>query len=806
MLVITVLLVLLGSNAFAVMERDNWPWEVELKCRHDEEMKAKLGKILWFMNLGPTGIRARIYPDKPKYLVVKFVFQDSLSPAAGKIEIEDVIVGANGKRFVTNHIFGRQGPAAKAGWSGPLMELAHHIEDSQGEKGELELIVWPKGDQSKEKKVMIKLKPVGRFAKTFPYDCPRSDKMLEQLCDFIAQEYQSGRPSFKGRGIHCKTHQLLALMASGLPKYQPLIQKEVSRYASKTYDPHGGGFQCWNWGFDGIVMGEYYLLYKDESLRPAMRSLAKAMPDGSHNRSGIYTHRSFTRIYRDGAQPYAAIAAISGLNMLGMSLFKAAGLEYSEELYQNIHQHYLNSAHETHVGIAYCFANADRFNPKELSLRYEKSTAFIKLKDPKKGLSGKGPGYVCPTGMKDIGAYEILWPRKEVPEVGGLPRWTPGGNVSTDWVAAEAGTNILTEMVNGLRMVKRNPPGYKQAPEPTQPYDTRKGSGHLSPEGIGALAHLIGNSDKKSWQYLGMHCANTCALSPYAAFDGHGSSNLGAFWSILGAARSNNATMLRSYFDYMKTFIILAETHNGGMILQPWGRDRPGCNQDTWNDARLLTTATAAILLSLPKKRLQITGAGSPDIGTAGGSPSTTRSKGNNLVAVLTGMKRKQNANSSTSEPENAKPAANSQAAGPEAASPQGKKAAAPAKGTALTSDVMAQWQARFVKKLDALAKNGRRLVIDVSGQKYLVRGANNSSLIVSLQNNELSMPWNWLSGEHRAKLAKAAATDEDIEALLVAAVLHVVEGRNEEAATLFARAALRDAKAVADVKASLGL
>ncbi len=94
-----ILLFLLGQNAFAVMERGDYPWDTKLRSFYDQEMTSKFAEIPWLLNLGPTGIRARIYKDKPKHLVVKYVFQDAKSPAKGKVQIEDVIVGANGKKF-----------------------------------------------------------------------------------------------------------------------------------------------------------------------------------------------------------------------------------------------------------------------------------------------------------------------------------------------------------------------------------------------------------------------------------------------------------------------------------------------------------------------------------------------------------------------------------------------------------------------------------------------------------------------------------------------------------------------------------
>jgi len=593
-----VMIVVAMPHAAAIFEKEGYPWNVDLRSFYDEELKQALPDGNWLLNLGPTGIRARIYPERPNLLVVKYVFQDALSPAKGKVAIDDVIAGANGKKFTTAHRFGRN-LRGGGGWDGPMMELAGHIEDSQGSPdGILQLILWPKGNAGQEKTVSIPLRKVGRFAPTFPYDCPRSKRMLEELCDFLVADYMSAnwkKPMSFGGMSYGRAHSMLALMASGNPKYEPVIMREMSGYAGRRFDPEGGGFQTWVWGFDGIVLGEYYLLTKDARVVPAMQSLAEVMPQGCQAGNGIYTHRSYPTIIRSGAKPYAAIAAISGLNMIAMSLFKKAGLPYDEDLYQNIHQHYLNSTSPTSVDIAYAFKNADHLNPPAI----QSTHAVIKVKDPSKGLSGRGPGYICPTGMKGIGDFEIVWPTRDD------PRWKP-----TEWVAAEAATNSVTELSEpGLRQVNRHHPQYRGMPEPSGPFRTSKSGGHLAPVGMGALAHLIGNEDQPTWQFLGRHAANTCALGPGNAFDGHAASNLHAFWSILGASRSDNPAMLQSYFAAMKTFLILSETHNGGLILQPWGRDRANCNSDVGYGPRTLTTATGAILLALGERRLQITGA-----------------------------------------------------------------------------------------------------------------------------------------------------------------------------------------------------
>ncbi len=586
----------MGSSS-AIMERGDYPWTTTLRSFYDQEMTKELGDVRWLLNLGPTGIRARIYPDKPDELVVKYVFQDARSPAKGLINIGDIIIGANGKKFKTSHRFGRN-LSGGGGWDGPMLELAGHLEDSQGKDGKLELIIHPGGSKTTQETVALQLRPVGRFAPTFPYNCERSSMMLEELCDFMVMDYESSNwkkaNAFYG-GPHGHAHQLLALMGSGIPKYDRLVKENMSKYHGKRYDPAGGGFAMWGWGFDAIVMGEYYLLTQDRKLKPAMESLALAMPQGCHNGDGIYTHRSQINLRVTGRKPYASIAAISGLQMVGMSLFREAELPFDERLYSNIHQHYLNSTSPEAVNIAYAFGNADRLNNADISHRH----AIIQLVDHKQGLSGRGPGYICPTGMDGIGEYEVVWPTKAD------PRWKP-----LDWLEKEAGTNILTEHKgDGLRRVDRNSPRYKVAPEPTKAYKTSKTGTHLAPVGMGAVAHLIG-SQPESWQHLGNHAANTCVIGPGNGFDGHAASNLHGFWSVVGAARSDQPKKLREYFDYMKTFLILSETHNGGLILQPWGRDRPNCNSDISYGPRTLPTATGAILLGLGKQKLRITGSG----------------------------------------------------------------------------------------------------------------------------------------------------------------------------------------------------
>lgn len=580
-------------NGYAVVEGPNGgPWNVSLateKHPYEKALHQAFPKGAFFFNLGPTGLRARIYPEKPSHLVVKFIFQDDKSPAAGKVEVEDVIVGANEKRFQKEYYFGRE--PTKSGEHGPLTELAELIEDSQGDDGKLHLILWPKGKEKDERIVTLQLKKTGRFSQTYPYNCPRSEKMLKQLCDAIAVSGVNGRPHEHG-------HSLLALMASGYPEYESIIKKEITKYTSSTEKKQLGSWSTWRNGYDGIILGEYYLLYKDESVIPIMKLKADAYNDAMlFGDSGRYSHHPYPIYAKEARRPYASMAAVAGLSMVSMSLFKTAGLYYHEPTYQAIHHRYLAAARPKGVGISYSFPEY------KVPDEYDYKFVVVKVKDPKKGLSGKGPGYECPTGMKDLGAYTIAWPLKS--------DWDYKRNLSdSSWIENEKETNVVIEYGDGFRRIQRNHPKYKDylPKEPTEPYPMATTQCGGAPIGLGALAHAIGNTADKSWSYLTDHCANTAALSAGVAFNAHASTHLSTFWTVLGAARAE-PKLARAFLDEMKTFLIISETHYGEMIVQPWMRDRGGITSDCAYGPISLPTATAAILLSLGKKRLQITGA-----------------------------------------------------------------------------------------------------------------------------------------------------------------------------------------------------
>lgn len=577
-------LLLLPASRAVHEKSDGWPWNIKLHGHHDAEVAEATGG--WFLNVGPTGIRARITKELPKYFTVKYVFKEC--PAAGLIEVGDVIVGANGKKMNVAHTFGRH-----VGWDGPMVEMAKLIEDSQSAEGKLELIVWPKGDKSAEKTVTLQIKPVGRFSETYPFNCARSDQLYLDLCDWLLEEHKRAGTWEKPRP-HTFSSCMLALMASPERRHQKLVDDLIKNYYGKRYDPNAGvGFPAWGQVHDAVVMGEYYLLHQDKRLKDAMESVAFCLENSVWPTTGGLSHRPFAfiqrRMHGGGPKGYGAMAMPAGIGMIGLSLFKEAGLSHGGPSYQRIHEGFLCTV-GANGQIGYGFNSWDH-----AVIEVESENAAPK--PPKEGI-----GYECKDGLKEVGDYRIVWPTESD------PRYRP-----TDWLRREVDTNRVFFKGDKLRLVVRN----MSPEEPTRAYKYGGGRcGGIGKSGAGALAHLIGNDDRESWRFLGEHMAKGCARNPEQLLNGHASTHMHVLWGSLGAAMAEEEDF-RHYMDGIKWWMIMAQTHDGSYVILP-GRDY--ASTDHVYGTRNFPTACAALILATKDKRLRITGRPSGGAVATGGS------------------------------------------------------------------------------------------------------------------------------------------------------------------------------------------
>ena len=216
-------------------------------------------------NLGPTGMRGWIY-TKPasnldsqqgritaasRQILVTDV--GAKTPADGVIQVDDVILGVGGKPFIDD--------ARKT--------LAKAITEAEktAYQGRLTLTVWRQGTT---RELQLKLKVMGSYSDTAPYDCPKSKLILAEACKALQKE-----PLNKNRWGSINA---LALLATGNPEYLPKVRDYARSIAPE--DLHLVGCSSWMWGYDNLFLCEYYLLTGDKQVLPAIQQYTSALAKG----------------------------------------------------------------------------------------------------------------------------------------------------------------------------------------------------------------------------------------------------------------------------------------------------------------------------------------------------------------------------------------------------------------------------------------------------------------------------------------------------------------------------------------------
>lgn len=320
------LVVCFGAVAGAVTDNpeSGSPWNVKTNVGPD----AAVGG--WFINLGPTGMRAKLLRDEPTVLEVQYVFPGS--PADGKVKKGDKITGANGKKCKTPHQFGYG--VDVFGGEGPFMDFGNALYDSQTGKrlnGKLTLRLIREGEPMTVELTVKTQKP---FASTFPFDCERSDELFDRICKYLAGRQREnglwhGRPHING-------YAMLTLLGSGKPQYMPHVKRAAKRMAEITSDDYlkdTGGHPCWRYGIYGICLGEYYLATGEKWVLPELEQINKWLLGGQHR--GGWGHKPWEG---EGKNGYGPINAITAQAKTAWGLMARCGIEIDADRYREAHQ------------------------------------------------------------------------------------------------------------------------------------------------------------------------------------------------------------------------------------------------------------------------------------------------------------------------------------------------------------------------------------------------------------------------------------------------------------------------------------
>ena len=246
---------------------------------------------------GPTGFFAKRYID---HLVVDAV--EKGSPSDGKLMKGDVILAVDGK------------PISLDAYN-QFTEAVDKAESKEG-RGELKLTVKRTGDlpagstatvdtkkkgkkqletpaapdeslKVKELDVVLNLKVLGKCSVSAPISCPKTDILITQTADYLVKSKNYGTLNWG----------MLGLLATGEKKYIKVVRDylHAANWAQPPKNPEElvgvtTGSTAWHWGYQALLLTEYYLLTGDKFVLPAINKFAIGLAVGQ-DQAGLYGHR-----------------------------------------------------------------------------------------------------------------------------------------------------------------------------------------------------------------------------------------------------------------------------------------------------------------------------------------------------------------------------------------------------------------------------------------------------------------------------------------------------------------------------------
>jgi hypothetical protein len=208
-------------------------------------MRPNPGAELALGPIGATGIEARIYNG------LKVTVEDTRpnTPAHGKLDQGDIILGVNGTLLEGKN---------------PFVVLGTALTAAEATDGVLTFDVIG-GQEGEAKRVTIEIPVLGAYSKTFPLDCSKSKRIIEQ-----AAEFYSGKDRLKEHTF-LNALACLFLLSTGDDTYVPRVKEYFSQFLAPDGSVRGIGDHTWHNGYNGIACAEYYLRTGDESVLPILQ-------------------------------------------------------------------------------------------------------------------------------------------------------------------------------------------------------------------------------------------------------------------------------------------------------------------------------------------------------------------------------------------------------------------------------------------------------------------------------------------------------------------------------------------------------
>ena len=255
-------------------------------------------------NLGATGARGYMNGRNNESLVTRQILITEIekgSPAEGKLEKGDIILGVAHENFKSD--------ARKA-----FAQALTRAESKEGQ-GRLSIRRWRKGEI---KDITISIPVLGSYSESFPWNCEKSERILENALTYMTQKDILFAKGFRGSE---RALTALAFLSTGEKKYIDYAKKYVYKIVEDSEKagkyPPSFGYASWGWGYHSVLLSEYFLLTRDKKVKPTIEKLSNLIAEGSSG-VGSWGHRfaqpNHGRCYGYGSLNQPGIICWMGLN------------------------------------------------------------------------------------------------------------------------------------------------------------------------------------------------------------------------------------------------------------------------------------------------------------------------------------------------------------------------------------------------------------------------------------------------------------------------------------------------------------
>ncbi len=253
-----------------------------------------LSQITW--NLGTTGAAGWTWSiphnttEGSKQVYISKVNKGSA--ADGVLKVGDVVIGAFGANFTTD---------ARKEFANALT-LAETTEKG----GKLLLTVWNDG---KTREATVNLKVMGDYSDSTPND----DKSKRIIEDGVAHLLKKGL----GGGIQGDVNAL-GLLATGREDVMPIVRAHAQKIAAEGKNlAFKQAMESWSWGYHNLLLTEYYLATKDESVLPAITEFSTMIAKGQ-SVNGNWGHSMCIPYWMTDGAIYGICPGYGALNQAGL--------------------------------------------------------------------------------------------------------------------------------------------------------------------------------------------------------------------------------------------------------------------------------------------------------------------------------------------------------------------------------------------------------------------------------------------------------------------------------------------------------